>query len=370
MWLWRERGDVGRLRGSDYSLGSANAAHDHDASAGYGYLGSNQADNGAADRDSPSDSRSSETPDHAGGDPLLVNPVQSALSGRMGSLDFLASDGGGAGNGGHGTFIGAMVDKDVAVYTPINIAIGAYGGEATATQSNSVVFHQGAFQTGGLGGHGGSGNTAGGGGAAVVDGSGHGSVTDHSTASNHGSDAAPLSLLHPELASLTQVAGHGGNGGDGTFLGAMLDMDVAIYAPINIAIGFGSTVTATQSNSVVFDQGATQIAGIGGKGGSGNDAGGDSSIWSLLHMDTVSIGGTAGHGGNGTFAGVMNDNDVAVYTPINIAISGGDLSPDKVLADLHHSHELPFHLADGSGHTPLDIGHDLSLLLADLVHLA
>lgn len=56
-----------------------------------------------------------------------------------------------------------------------------------------------------------------------------------------------------------------------------IDVNVAIYAPINIAVaGSNSTANADQSNNVHFDQSAIQIAGVGGNGGRGNLAlGGD-----------------------------------------------------------------------------------------------
>ena len=68
-----------------------------------------------------------------------------------------------------------------------------------------------------------------------------------------------------------------GNGGDGHFAGSLVDLNIAIYAPINIAVaGSNSTAEAHQSNNVQFDQSAIQIAGIGGDGGHGNAAfGGD-----------------------------------------------------------------------------------------------
>jgi len=73
-----------------------------------------------------------------------------------------------------------------------------------------------------------------------------------------------------------------GNGGNGNFSGSLVDINVAIYAPINIAIaGVNSTAEAQQTNNVQFDQGAIQIAGIGGDGGHGNAAlGGDL----VMHM--------------------------------------------------------------------------------------
>jgi hypothetical protein len=79
-----------------------------------------------------------------------------------------------------------------------------------------------------------------------------------------------------------------GHGGDGHFEGSLVELNLAIYAPINIAIaGPNSTADAEQTNNVQFDQGAIQIAGIGGDGGHGNAAlGGDAAMHLLgdLHL--------------------------------------------------------------------------------------
>jgi hypothetical protein len=77
-----------------------------------------------------------------------------------------------------------------------------------------------------------------------------------------------------------------GSGGSGHFAGSVLDLNIAIYAPINIAVaGPGSTADAQQTNDVQFDQSAIQIAGIGGAGGHGNAAfGGDFAMHLLTDM--------------------------------------------------------------------------------------
>jgi hypothetical protein len=204
-----------------------------------------------------------------------------------------------AGNGGNGTFMGAMLDMDIAIYMPINIAIAGYGGTATATQTNWAYFDQGAHQLAGIGGSGGDGNTASGGDVLSLGGPTHG---DGST----GGNAA-------------------GNGGDGTFLGVMNDSDVAVFMPVNIAIaGYGGTATATQTNWAYFNQGATQIGGIGGSGGNGNTAsGGDVlSLGGPTHGEALTGHDAAGTGGDGSFLGALVDNDIAIYAPINIAIAG------------------------------------------------
>lgn len=160
-----------------------------------------------------------------------------------------------AGNGGDGSFYGSLVHTSFALYDPINIAVAGYNSSAHADQSNNVAFDQTAFQMAGVGGNGGNGN------AAI------------------GGDAGGLSSILGLIGSdVIATGGNGaGSGGDGHFAGSLVDLNIAIYAPINIAVaGVNSTADAHQTNNVQFDQGAIQIAGIGGDGGQGNAAlGGD-----------------------------------------------------------------------------------------------
>src|SRR5262249_53730169 len=129
-----------------------------------------------------------------------------------------------------------------------------------------VQFDQSAFQMAGVGGHGGSGN------AAI------------------GGDTGGLSSILGLIGS--DVIATGGNsagiGGDGHLAGSLIDLSIAIYAPINIAGSCpNSTADAYQTNDVEFDQGAIQIAGIGGDGGHGNAAlGGEVALHLLsdLHL--------------------------------------------------------------------------------------
>src|SRR6185369_657419 len=99
-----------------------------------------------------------------------------------------------------------------------------------------------------------------------------------------------FSSIFGSIGSDVVATGHNssGNGGDGHFSGNLVDINVAIYAPINIAVaGYNSTAEATQSNHVQFDQSAVQIAGVGGDGGNGNTAyGGDLAMQLLsdLHV--------------------------------------------------------------------------------------
>jgi hypothetical protein len=133
--------------------------------------------------------------------------------------------------------------------------VAGYNSSAHADQSNNVEFDQSAFQMAGVGGNGGNGNAAIGGDAGGL-----------------------LSLLGLTGSDVIATGGNGaGSGGDGHFAGSLVDLSIAIYAPINIAVaGVNSTADAQQTNNVQFDQGAIQIAGIGGDGGHGNAAlGGD-----------------------------------------------------------------------------------------------
>ena len=174
--------------------------------------------------------------------------------------DVIVSGDNHAGNGGDGYFYGSLVHTSFALYDPINIAVAGYNSTAHADQSNNVAFDQTAFQMAGVGGNGGSGN------AAI------------------GGDAGALSSILGLIGSDVIATGgnSAGSGGDGHFAGSLVDLNIAIYAPINIAVaGVNSTADAHQTNNVQFDQSAIQIAGIGGDGGHGNAAlGGDL----VMHM--------------------------------------------------------------------------------------
>ena len=171
-----------------------------------------------------------------------------------------------AGNGGDGYFYGSLVHTSFALYDPINIAVAGYNSSAHADQSNNVEFDQSAFQMAGVGGNGGSGNAAIGGDTSFT--------------------SSLLGLIGSDV--IATGGNSAGSGGDGHFTGSLIDLNIAIYAPINIAVaGFNSTADAHQTNNVQFDQSAIQIAGIGGDGGHGNAAfGGDFAMHMLsdLHL--------------------------------------------------------------------------------------
>jgi hypothetical protein len=177
--------------------------------------------------------------------------------------DVIATGGNSAGIGGDGYFAGSIVHESFALYDPINIAVAQSNSSAHAEQTNNVDFNQAAFQMAGVGGQGGNDNTALGGHVDVF--------------------SSNLNLTG--IDGVATGGNSAGDGGSGHFTGSLVDVNIAIYAPINIAVaGYKSTATADQTNNVHFDQSATQIAGIGGDGGHGNAAlGGD--IAALLLAD-------------------------------------------------------------------------------------
>jgi hypothetical protein len=240
--------------------------------------------------------------------------------------DLIASGGNHAGNGGNGYFYGSMVHASFILYNPINIAVAGYNSNAYAEQTNDVIFDQSAFQMAGIGGNGGSGNKAIGGGVSV-------------SGSQHGAD-------HNWINSDMMASGgnHAGDGGDGYFYGGIVHASFAVYAPINIAVaGYNSSAYADQTNDVIFDQSAFQMAGVGGNGGNGNKAiGGDTGFHSPMlgpiGSDVIATGGnSAGSGGDGHFAGSLIDLNIAIYAPINIAVAG----PNST-AEAHQTNDVLF----------------------------
>jgi hypothetical protein len=263
-----------------------------------------------------------------------------------------------AGNGGDGHFFGAAVHAPVAVYNPINIAAAGPQSTAGAHQTNTAAFHQGATQVGGAGGDGGNKNLAKGGDVSAA---GVGHESDHGLI---GSDV------------IATGGNSAGNGGDGSFLGSLVHVSFALYDPINIAVaGYNSSADADQTNNVVFDQGAFQMAGVGGQGGNGNAAvGGNVGVFSSdfewIGSDVIATGGTsAGNGGNGHFSGSLVDIDIAIFAPINIAVAGYNSAADADQTNNVHFDQSTIQIAgvggDG-GHGNLALGGDFVLqLLAD-----
>ena len=284
-----------------------------------------------------------------------------------------------AGIGGDGVFQGAMVHAPVAVFSPVNIAVAGSHGNADAHQSNWTQFYQPASQIAGSGGSAGSGNAAAGGDASS-DGTDSHSHAAAGPTTEFGIGTMPASGIGPTgLDAISSGDNHAGNGGDAYFSGSMVHTAIAIYDPINIAVaGYDSTSHADQSNNVVLDQSAVQMAGIGGSGGNGNaaiggNADGLSSLLGLIGSDVIATGGnSAGSGGDGHFAGSLVDLNIAIYAPINIAVAG----PNST-ADAHQTNNVEFDqgaiqiagIGGDGGHGNAALGGDAALHLISDLHL-
>ena len=290
-----------------------------------------------------------------GGDGGNWNAASGGMVGAFGSVVAGAIDTGGnsAGNGGDGTFIGAMVHAPVAIYNPVNIAVAGSHATADAHQTNVVYFDQSATQIAGVGGSGGNGNAASGGNVGAHASGGAGAIST-------GENSA-------------------GNGGDGSAYGGIVHATFAFYDPVNIAVaGYNSSAHADQTNNVVFDQSAVQMAGIGGNGGNGNAATGGSvdifsSLFNLIGSDVIATGhNSTGNGGNGHFAGSMVDIDVAIYAPVNIAVAGYNST-----ADAHQTNNVQFDqstiqmagIGGDGGHGNAASGGDFAMHLLSDLHL-
>jgi hypothetical protein len=265
-----------------------------------------------------------------------------------------------AGNGGDGHFSGMLLDAPVVIYHPINIAVAGFGGTAHATQSNTVEIDQSAIQIAGAGGNGGSGNAAVGGGVSTLgDGSGSGSGGTHGESIQTGDS-------------------HAGNGGDGNFYGSLVHTSFALYDPVNIAVaGYNSNVHASQTNNVDLNQSSYQVAGVGGNGGNGNAAiGGNGSIASAGFWggsDAIATGAnSAGNGGSGHASGTLIDVSVAIYAPINIAIAGPHSTAEADQTNNVHFDQSAVQIAgvggDG-GHGNVALGGDFAMHLLSDLHL-
>jgi hypothetical protein len=295
--------------------------------------------------------------------------------GGSGGSGAIATGDDSAGVGGDGVFQGAMVHAPVAVFSPVNIAVAGSHSSADAHQSNSAQIYQPSFQFAGNGGSAGDGNTAAGG---DVSGDGTDSHSHAATGTMPGSGTMPASGGGlTSLDSISSGDNHAGNGGDGYFSGSMVHTAIAVYDPINIAVaGYDSSSHADQSNNVVFDQSAVQMAGIGGNGGNGNtasggEAGGLSTLLGLIGSDVIATGGnSAGSGGDGHFAGSIVDLNIAIYAPINIAVAGPNSTADAQQTNNVEFDQGAIQIAgvggDG-GHGNTAIGGDAALhLLSDL----
>jgi hypothetical protein len=292
-----------------------------------------------------------------GGDGNIAAGGTAALSSLPApATELITTGGNSAGNGGQGSFSGTLLDAPIVIYHPINIAEAGPGGTADASQSNTVQIDQSAIQIAGVGGNGGNGNAAIGGEISLL-GSGS-SSSGWETIQSGGNQA--------------------GNGGDGYAYGGLVHASVALYDPVNIAVaGYDSSAYAGQTNNVHLDQSSSQTAGIGGYGGSGNLAmGGSSGI--LLSgtsggSDAIATGGNAaGNGGSGHFSGSLVDVSVAIYAPINIAIAGPHATAEADQVNNVHIDQSATQLAGiggAGGNGNLALGGDVAAHLLSDLHL-
>ena len=268
----------------------------------------------------------------------------------------LSSGDNSAGNGGDGYFSGSMVHAPVVVYSPVNIAVAGANSTADAHQTNVAHFDQSATQMAGIGGDGGNGNAASGGSVSAF---------------------GPVPGVFPGATGTGDNSA--GNGGDGNAYGGLVHATFAFYYPINIAVaGYNSSAHAEQTNDVVIDQSAHQMAGVGGDGGNGNAATGGSadmfsSIFDLIGSDTVATGhNSAGNGGNGHFAGNLVDINVAIYAPINIAVAGYNSTAEATQSNhvqLDQSATQIAGVGGDGGHGNTALGGDLAMHLLSDLHL-
>jgi hypothetical protein len=289
-----------------------------------------------------------------GGDGGNWNAASGGMVGGFGSVvpGAIGTGDNSAGNGGDGHFSGSMVHAPVAVYSPINIAVAGSHSTADAHQTNTVYLDQSATQIAGVGGNGGNGNAASGG---------------------------NVGAFGPDPAVIGTGDNSAGNGGDGYAYGGLVHATFAFYYPINIAVaGYNSSAHAEQTNNVVFDQSAFQMAGVGGDGGNGNAATGGSadifsSLYDLIGSDVIATGNTsAGNGGNGHFSGSMVDINVAIYAPINIAVAGYNST-----AEAHQTNNVQFDqstiqmagIGGDGGHGNAAFGGDFAMHLLSDLHL-
>ena len=236
-----------------------------------------------------------------------------------------------AGHGGNGTFAGALVSADVGVFAPVNTAVAAgSGSHADASQSNTAAFLQGTTQLAGIGGSAGA------------------------TYPGHSADTGSPLVVNGDL--------HAGGGGNGTFVGSLTDINVAIYSPVNIAVaGAGGTAHATQDNNVLMSQGATQIAGIGGNGGGFH-----------IPTDTIMTGSHSdGAAGSGQSVGTMVGVDVGYYEPMNISVAaGGSAQAQQLDHLLYDQHSIQVGGVGGAGGSYHLLDATEAAQLHDALHLA
>jgi hypothetical protein len=266
-------------------------------------------------------------------------------NGMVGSLGSISHDTAGKAANFSGT--GSTPSTDFAKHAPTTTHQAPAPSPATthAEQTSTIYLDQSATQIAGKGGSGGNGNMAMGGDVSI------GGHAQDAQGSVHGGIGAGLIATGGNAA---------GNGGNGYFMGDIINSPTTIFHPINVAVGAGGTANAHQMNTAHIDQSSVQIAGVGGDGGNGNTAiGGNVSISGLgqgighgwIGSDAIATGhNEAGNGGDGIFAGNMAHVSFVLYEPINIAVAGPGSTAEADQANSVDFNQSAVQIAGVGGH--------------------
>jgi hypothetical protein len=248
-------------------------------------------------------------------------------------FDHIDTSGGEAGNGGAGKNWGDQNDNDTAVFKSDNYAYGAhikadvgdtvdayakwdadggdgkgigkggYGGDGTGGYGGKGGYG-GDGGDGGDGGKGGYGGDGGKGGDGDSGGGGYGGKGGKEAYGAKGSDGGDGGK--GGYGGDGGKGGYGGDGGKGGYGGygeggdggkghgtgtggwASNKGDQDIETGGNTA-HFNAPTTALQKNFAYFDQGAHQVAGVGGDGGHGNSADGGPVVFALTHPTSFEV---------------------------------------------------------------------------------
>lgn len=221
-------------------------------------------------------------------------------------FDHIDTSGGNAGNGGDGKNWGDQNDNDTAVFKSDNYAYGAHikanVGDTVdayakwdADGGNGKGIGKGGYGGDGTGGYGGKGGYGGDGGKGGDSGyGGHGGKEAYGLKAGYGGYGEGGDGGHGGKGGYGGYGGYGegGDGGKGYGIGkggwASSNGDQSIETGGNTAHVKAPT-TAIQKNFAYFDQGAHQIAGIGGDGGDGNSADGGPVVFSLVHPTNFEV---------------------------------------------------------------------------------
>ncbi|KLK89678.1 hypothetical protein AA309_30005 [Microvirga vignae] len=224
-------------------------------------------------------------------------------------FDHIDTSGGNAGNGGDGKNSGNQTDNDTAVFKPDNYAYGAHikadVGDTVdayakwdADGGDGKGFGKGGYGGDGTGGYGGKGGYGGDGGKGGDGGDssygGHGGKKAHDLKGGYGEGGDGGDGGHGGKGGYGGYGGYGegGDGGKGYGTGkggwASSNGDQYLDTGGNTA-HINAPTSADQKNFAYFDQGAYQVAGIGGDGGNGNSADGGPVVFSLVHPTNFEV---------------------------------------------------------------------------------